>query len=65
MADMELLQYHKTENDVSNTFSVFTGNITVEFAYNRLINNRQKIIFIYNLLNAMWLHFSRERSFIK
>jgi len=53
MADMELLQYHKTENDVSNTFSVFTGNITVEFAYNRLINNRQKIIFIYNLLNAM------------
>jgi len=65
MADMELLQYHKTQNNVSNTFSAFTGNITVEFVYNRLTNNRQGIIFIYNLRNAVWVCFSRDRSSIK
>jgi len=39
---MELLQYHKRQNNVSNTFSALTGNITVEFIYNRLPKNRQK-----------------------
>jgi hypothetical protein len=62
MEDMELLQYHKTQNNVPYTFSAFTGNITVAFVYNRLTNNRQEIIFIYNLINTMWLHFSTERS---
>ena len=42
MAYMELVQYHKTQNNVSNTFSAFTGTITVEFVYKRLTNNRQK-----------------------
>jgi len=65
MADMELLQYRKTQNNVSNTLPAFTDNITVEFVYNSLTNNRLKIIFIYNLLKAMWLCFSRERSSIK
>jgi hypothetical protein len=62
MADIELLHHHETQTRVSITIPTFTGNITVEFVYNRLTNNRQEIIFIYIQPDKCYVvRFHRER----